>query len=152
MPRWLPASFSRHQQYTKALEAVGAQITMADFKERQRTCQSCGRTWTAHEEKETDVNVSVDLVDDLHRNTFDFAIVITADTDIRPAVQKVVEAPDKYVLVVAPPKRMGRARALRPRLEITPGRLAKNLFPQSVVDASGRPAATRPNSYDPPST
>jgi hypothetical protein len=33
---------------------------------------------------------------------------------------------------------------------ITPGRVARHLFPQTILDAAGLPVATRPANYDPP--
>ena len=148
--RWMPDEYHRHIQYVKALEAKGVEATMSEFKERRVTCFNCGATWTKHEEKETDVFLSADIVDDLRSDRFDVAIVVTADTDIRPAINKVVETEGKFVLVVTPPKRFGRARSLNPSLSITPGRIAKNLFGQSITDSSGSVVAERPSHYEPP--
>jgi hypothetical protein len=44
----------------------------------------------------------------------------------------------------------GHARDLKPLFEITPGRLAKCLLPQTANGQDGQPLFTRPTSYDPP--
>ena len=66
---------------------------------------------------------------------FDRAILVSADSDLGPAVRKVrAVAPGKQVLVVAPPGRFGNARDLKPGLAITRGRLAKCLLPERIED------------------
>ncbi len=150
--RWRAASYYRHRQYVQAIEAKGVETTMSEFKERRVECFKCGSTWKTHEEKETDVFLASDIVDDLRSDRFDVAIVVTADTDIRPAIQKVVDTKGKYVMVVAPPKRFGRARSLNPHIQIKQGRIAKCLMEAQVRDAGGAVVAQRPTKYDPPTT
>lgn len=148
--RWIPGAYQRHMAYVRALEATGVTATMSEFKERKVSCKRCGARWKTHEEKETDVFLAVDIVDDLRSNNFDLAILITADTDIRPAVNRIRATSGKHVLVATPPKRFGRARSLSPNLEVTQGRIAKNLLPDEVIDARGTVMATRPVKYAPP--
>ena len=148
--RWRPASYYRHRQYVQALEAKGVKATMSEFKERRVECFKCGSKWKTHEEKETDVFLAADIVDDLRSDRFDVAIVTTADTDIRPAIQKVVDTKGKYVMVASPPRRFGRARALNPSIQIKQGRLAKCLLEAEVKDTAGKTVATRPATWDPP--
>ena len=119
--RWMPGVYHRPIQYVKALEAKGVEVTMSEFKERRVTCYNCGASWTKHEEKETDVFLSADIVDDLRSDRFDVAIVITADTDIRPAINKVIETKGKLVLVATPPKRFGPSSIAKPEFINYPG-------------------------------
>ena len=51
---WLPDKMARHRVYVKALEAVSVTCILGHFKNKDRKCNSCGATWIAHEEKETD--------------------------------------------------------------------------------------------------
>jgi hypothetical protein len=148
---WLPGPFLRHKAYVAALKHVGVTCYIGHFKEKHRHCAKCGARWIAHEEKETDVAIAVELVAEAFLNRFDRALIISADSDLAPAI-KTVQAhfPKKSVNVIAPPGRKAHARDLNPLFEITAGRLAKCLLPASAKDASGAAVFTRPPSYDPP--
>lgn len=146
---WRPAAEARHRQYTAALESVGVTLHISEFKGRDRECRKCGAQWVSHEEKETDVRMSIDIVADALTDKFDLAIVITADSDMKPAVSKVRNTPGKNLLLVAPPKRFAQARSLQPNIAITPGRIAKHLLPQEII-SNGQVVFTRPPQYDPP--
>lgn len=146
---WRPDAYKRHIEYVKALEHAGVKCIMGHFKSKTRTCLSCGATWTQHEEKETDVHIAARIVVDACEDRYDRAILITADSDLVPALD-IVKArfPKKQLFVVAPPGRMTAARGLKPRLELTTGRLAKCPLPQTATDpANGRVLFTRPTNY-----
>lgn len=150
---WLPPQYARHRNYTKALKLHGVSVHMARFKTGVRQCYRCGNTWDNHEEKETDVRIAVKLVTDVFDDIFDRAIVISADSDLVPAIELVrARFPKKHLLVAAPPGRFSSARDLKPRLEISKARLAKHLLPAEVYDKDGALVTMRPNSYDPPAT
>jgi len=146
---WLPGPFARHRQYVRALECFGVQSIMGRFKGKMRQCQQCGVRWKSHEEKETDVNIAIHLIKDALTDQFDRAIVVSADSDLVPAV-KMAKEPDrrKEISVVAPPGRFSHARDLRPILEITVGRIKKHLLPQQMVHQDGS-IVIRPSEYDP---
>ncbi|RLA53176.1 MAG: NYN domain-containing protein [Gammaproteobacteria bacterium] len=148
---WRKPEYKRHQTYTKALEAKGVRVVMSVFKEQKRSCKKCGSTWIRHEEKESDVRIAVDLIADAMLDKFDDAFLITADSDLKPAIERVhAEAPHKNTVVVAPPKRFGHARDLKPNMEATRGRIAKSLLPEIIVDGNGNTICTRPKEYNPP--
>jgi uncharacterized LabA/DUF88 family protein len=141
----------RHREYVKALRHAGVNCVLAHFKGKPRECRRCGARWTAHEEKETDVAIAGDLVADAFLDRFDWAVVISADTDLLPPIKTVKQHhPAKTVSVVAPPKRMGFARSLHPLFEITSGRLGKCLLPEIAQDSSGRVVYRRPAKWAPP--
>jgi uncharacterized LabA/DUF88 family protein len=147
---WMPQRFARHRAYTDALMARGVIVHMAQFKEKPRRCHSCGARWIGHEEKETDVQIAVHMVADALKGNVDRLIAITADTDLGPAIRMIASSTPKCeVFVAAPPRRFGKCRSLKPRLELTPGRLAKCLLPEEVQRADGR-MVKRPPSYTPP--
>jgi uncharacterized LabA/DUF88 family protein len=147
---WMPDRFARHRDYTDALLARGVILHMAQFKEKPRKCMSCGAKWKGHEEKETDVQIAVHMVSDALRGETDRIIVISADTDLGPAIKMIaVHAPECEVFVAAPPGRFNFCRSLEPKLEIKPGRLARCLLPESVQVAPAK-SITRPQPYAPP--
>jgi hypothetical protein len=139
----------RHRQYVKALEYVNVLPIMGSFKNKQRRCAKCGAQWISHEEKETDVNIAIHLVHDALTNQFDRAIVISADSDLVPAVNLAANHDStKEIFVAAPPGRFTSARDLKPRLEVTQGRIRKNLLAATLRYRDGS-IITRPPEYDP---
>lgn len=117
---WLNEPYARHRVYVAALQARGVSAIMGKFKQKPRSCRACGAKWVGHEEKETDVHIAVRLVADALLNDFERAIVISADSDLAPALRVVRQhRPEKQLLVVAPPGRFGSARDLGPKLELT---------------------------------
>lgn len=147
---WMPDRYARHRDYTDALLARGVILHMAQFKEKPRKCLSCGARWKGHEEKETDVQIAVHMVSDALRGEADRIIVVTADTDIGPAIKMIAaHVPECEVFAAAPPRRFGQCRSLNPKLEITAGRIGKCLLPASIPTGPGK-SVKRPASYDPP--
>jgi NYN domain-containing protein len=145
---WLPGPYSRHRRYVKALQHAGVETTMGRFKEKPRKCPKCKYQWFGHEEKETDVHIAITLVHDALTNKFQRAIVISADSDLGPAIRlAAATAPLKQIFVAAPPGRLTYARDLKPRLEVTRGRIAKHLFPEKLYDHSGNIVVERPMEY-----
>ena len=146
---WMPDKFRRHRQYISALEAAGVSVHLSDFRARRQECFRCGAVWRSHEEKRTDVKMAVDLASDCLEGNFDLAVVITADSDLEPAVSKVRMTPGKGLLMVAPPGRYNRARDLRFTHQIRRGRIGNCLLPASII-RDGRIVAARPTEYAPP--
>ncbi|MBA4172680.1 MAG: NYN domain-containing protein [Hyphomicrobium sp.] len=141
----------RHIEYVKALEHAGVNCIMGHFKSKAQKCRNCGATWTQHEEKETDVHIASRIVFDAFEERYDRMILITADSDLAPALNLVkYKFPMKQIFVVAPPGRHGHARSLNPSYTLTPGRLERHLLPPELYDAHGRLVASRPASYAPP--
>ncbi|HET6407154.1 MAG TPA: NYN domain-containing protein [Chthoniobacteraceae bacterium] len=147
---WMPDRFARHRDYTAALMARGVILHMAQFKEKPRKCFSCGAKWKGHEEKETDVQIAVHMVADALGGEVDRIILISADTDLGPAIKMIAaNKPEVEVFVATPPGRFNFCRSLGPKLEIKPGRLEKCLLPKNVQISASRNIA-RPAQYDPP--
>lgn len=147
---WMPDRYTRHRAYTDALISRGVILHMGQFKEKPRKCLSCGAKWLGHEEKETDVQIAVHMVADALRNDVDRLILISADTDLGPAIKMIAaHAPSCEVFVATPPGRFGLCRSLNPKLELTAGRLGKCLLPASVQTGPNK-SVSRPKQYDPP--
>lgn len=147
---WMPERYVRHRAYVDALVSTGVTTCMSQFKEKPRSCFKCKAQWIGHEEKETDVQIAVTMVADALTNNVDRLIVISADTDLTPAIRTISRlAPKCQVLVAAPPKRLGICRALNPKFEISGGRIARHLLPAKIERDDGT-EIVRPRSYDPP--
>lgn len=99
-----PSVVARHRTYLSALEATSVSVVLGNFKNKPRMYRACGAQWMSHEEKETDVNIAIHIVADAFRDEYDVAYVLSADTDLVPAMRcarEVVGASGKKKEVVA---------------------------------------------------
>ena len=105
-----PAKARRQARYIDALETqVGIEIDYGHFLSKPITCYSCGSTWPKNEEKKTDVNIAVRMLEDAYDDCFDTAIVISGDSDLSAPIESVRRRfPDKRVVVAFPPKRYSK--------------------------------------------
>jgi uncharacterized LabA/DUF88 family protein len=62
---------------------------MGQFKNKPKQCLKCGTKWMNHEEKETDVNLALALLDLAYKDLYDHAFLLSRDSDLAPAVHKV---------------------------------------------------------------
>lgn len=103
-----PSAELRQLRYLKALTEHCPRVRIVDgrFQEKRMTCRRCRTSWTSYEEKETDVSIAVALVEDAALDRFDTAVILSADSDLCPAVRSVkrVDA-TKKVIAAFPPKR-----------------------------------------------
>jgi uncharacterized LabA/DUF88 family protein len=151
---WLPDQKSRHEQYINALDATGVKIVMGHFKEKERSCLKCKTTWIQHEEKETDVNIALYVVNEAFKNSYDRAYIVSRDSDLKPAVELVrAQFPEKEIFIVAPPH-LGHSndliQAAHGKRKIKKPQIERCLFPDVLYDSDGNQVATRPPEYDPP--
>lgn len=82
-----PGVVARHRHYAAVLQATGVTVQFGKFKQKLVKCRVCRKTFTRHEEKETDVAVSVMLLELLQLNRADRVVLVTGDTDVAPAVR-----------------------------------------------------------------
>jgi uncharacterized LabA/DUF88 family protein len=145
---WRPDSYKRHRDYVAALETRGVHAIMGRFKEKRLKCKAvCGKEFITHEEKETDVNIGAHLIADALQNTFDTALIISADTDLVAVIRLARElvGEHKRVYAVAPPGRYARARELEHLFEITKGKVRAAQLPDLIETPSG--VIVRPEKY-----
>ena len=152
---WLPDAYRRHREYVKALEATGVNVILGHFKAKEEYCKICGGRWKAHEEKETDVNIALHMLNDAYKKCYDKALLVSRDSDLAPVLRMIrSEFPDLKIEVVAPPY-LGHSNDLiklaTSKKKIRPQQIEDCLLPQRVVNSqSGRIAAERPSVYEPP--
>jgi uncharacterized LabA/DUF88 family protein len=103
---WKPEKYARHRQYVAALKSAGVKTILGNFKKKPRKCNRCLNEWTGHEEKESDVNIAIYLLDKAHRDEYDEALLLTADTDLTPAIKMVRDRyRAKSIITILPPGR-----------------------------------------------
>ena len=76
----------RQRTYVAAIESTGVSVTMSPFKKRDLRCHHCKTVFKREEEKETDVAMAVKLLEILLTGEASIAVMITGDTDFRPAI------------------------------------------------------------------
>jgi len=103
-------------------------------------CQKCGAIFPKPNEKMTDVNIAVEMLTDAFQNTFDTAILISADSDLMAPIRRVKELfPYKRIVVAFPPARFSFALKEIVNASFVIGRkmLAKSVFPEEVAKPDG---------------
>lgn len=151
----MPERMVRHRKYVAALKSNGVDCVMGTFKKKSLTrCHGCQRTWQNHEEKESDVNIAIHLLDDAHMNEFDHAYLVTADSDLA-AVTKMFRRrfPNKKITSVSPPNRRHAgaiAQNAHGKIALKKTQLERCLFPVRVIGSNGKLITERPAEYEPP--
>jgi len=142
---WRPDSVRRHKVYIRALRSARVDIVQGRFTRKNATCHHCHRAYLTHEEKRTDVNIALRVVEDAVCDRFDRALIVSADSDLVPVIDTVHRiAPDKEIGIMLPIGRSGydlkRAADFTRRMK---ERLLRTCqFPETICVGSGR--ITRP--------
>ena len=103
-----PRDAERQSVYIDALRSRGGvEIDFGFFlRKNDIECSRCQNSWPDYEEKKTDVNIAVRLLNDALDDRFDVALIVSGDSDLVPAVESVrTRYPDKRLIVAFPPKR-----------------------------------------------
>lgn len=102
-----PDKVERQNEYIDAISAQPAtQVYFGVYQSHPRTCRQCGAIHEEHNEKQTDVNIAVELLVDAHRDVYDTAILVSADADLVPAMLAVKQLfPTKRLVILFPPGR-----------------------------------------------
>jgi len=126
------------------------EIVLGKFKEKQIRCrvEQCkftgSRMFTQTEEKRTDVNIAVRMLDDAYQDCCDLFVLVSGDSDLVPAIHAVkARFPKKQVLVYVPSRNPVRGAAVELRsaadrhrdLPLAPLKHAQ--FPARVPDGAG---------------
>lgn len=145
-------SYHRQDTYLRALASYcpAVEITAGRFQKQTRRCRSCAAQWVTYEEKESDVNIAIALVEDAALDRLDTALVISGDSDLSPAVRAAKRLrPQTQVVAVFPPGRHSDPlRKIADRtLHIDHSALRNSQLPDEVVTSTGiklsRPAYWR---------
>jgi uncharacterized LabA/DUF88 family protein len=144
----------RQRSYLRALELRGVKTILGQFKQKNRECSKCFARYTGYEEKETDVNIALHLIDLAYQDAYDRALLVTNDSDQVPTIRRVLERfPNKRVTILIPPCTRECNELIRTasaKAKITAEYLQRCLLSEMVTDASGQVAIRRPKEYDPP--
>jgi uncharacterized LabA/DUF88 family protein len=143
-----PGSEQRQTMYLKALAAHSSMLDIryGRFQEKSVNCRKCARTWTTYEEKESDVALAVSVVADGLNDLFDTALIVSADSDMAPAIRELrASKPEVRVIAALPPNR--NSNDLRAHCDATfsigIAKIRQAQLPETVMD--GPYPITRPD-------
>lgn len=145
-----PEALSRQETYQKALLAQNpglVTVVPGRYQSKPIQCRKCGHTYTHYEEKETDVNIAVALVADTLSHRCTDAVIISADSDLAPAVRTVqANTPGAFVVAAFPPERYSaHLRDLMPSsFGIGASKINQAQLPEQVVDSETGIVYSRP--------
>ena len=135
---WKPEQYAHHRAYVSFLECFDVETVLGKFKGGKNVvCNKCGERWAHHEEKETDVNIALNILRDGFEDNFDRAIIITADSDLVPVIKQCKELfPKKEIFVATPPGRHNNAHEIRsfaPNMNISKSKVKQHLLPKKIT-------------------
>lgn len=137
--------------YLRALSTSPlVEIVLGKFKKKTVKCgvtscaSNCDKWYTAPEEKRTDVNIAIFMLDDAYRDACDQFIIMSGDSDLVPAVNMVGQRfPQKKIIVYVPSRDPVRGAAVELRTSAHAHRtlplllLSRAQFPDQIPDSAG---------------
>lgn len=137
------------QVYLRALETLPlVNIVLGNYKAKRVTCTvpAClhtgDRRFSTVEEKRTDVNIAVQMMEDAYENRCDQFVLVSGDSDLVPAVARVRNL-GKKVLVYIPARDLTRGAAVELRAAANSAKilpldlLRHSQFPATIPDGAG---------------
>ena len=136
---------SRQQAYLRALATKPlVQVMLGKFKLKQVKCGVTGCTYPGSkvfdmpEEKRTDVNIALQLLDDANRDRAEQFIIVSGDSDLVPALEMVkTQWPAKRLIVYVPSRNPIRGAAV----ELRNAADKHKTFPQALLRVCQFPAS-----------
>jgi uncharacterized LabA/DUF88 family protein len=125
-----PDSVRRQSLYLEAVETLPkVTIIYGQYYTNVHGSQVCFK------EKRTDVNIAVNLIFDALDDLYDVAYLVSGDSDLVPAVEKIrAYFPKKWIIACFPPKRISMAlkKACHGNMQIYEGHLKGSQFPPKL--------------------
>jgi len=142
---------NNHKKYIKCLESNRIKICKGNFNEKEITYRNTFLylKLKRHEEKETDVAISVKILECLFLDACDTIAILSGDTDIVPAVKTAKKTfPDKNIVFIFPYKRKNKEiKELVPKtFSIDKSLYLKHQFPD-IVEPVNITKKTKPKNW-----
>lgn len=145
-----PESLGRQHLWFAAQRSDGCELILGNFKKKARSCRFCHAEWMGHEEKETDVNIGIHLVQDTWLYPEARIILITNDTDLLPALKMVKGNQPSKRITLATVDRLhpSLARIASDQQKVSQEMMRQALMPAEIQGAHS--LIKRPEEYAPP--
>ncbi len=133
----------RQKEYLEVLQMRGnIQTYFGDYKEGQYTCSNpnCARPNFIQNEKQTDVNIAVQMMVDAYEDSFDVAVLISGDSDLVPPIKEIKRLfPNKQIMACFPPKRYSKEirNVSNGELHIKEADFKNNQLPNEILRGDG---------------
>lgn len=141
----------RQQVYLRALASTPlVSIVLGKFKIKEVACRVAGcthagrRLFSVPAEKRTDVQIALQMLEDAYEDRCDLFVLVSGDSDLVPAVRRVLDRfPQKQVVVYVPARDPDRGAATELRNAASEARtfplnlLRVSQFPARVPDGAG---------------
>jgi len=101
-PTNLEKSANQNAFFQANLQNPKFRLLLGKYLKKEITCFKCGNIIHTYEEKETDVRVATQIVSDAYEQEYDVAIVVSADSDMVPAIE-LAKKIGKKVYIYFPP-------------------------------------------------
>jgi len=145
---WDPKKIQRHKKYIAALEATGVETILGKFKWKERKCRKCRQKYETYEEKQTDVNIAIEIFRASMEDDFDQAVIVSGDSDLIPSIRAARSAfPTKKFGLIIPIFR--RSEDLKNSVHFHQKMKQKHLVSSQFADPVTLPDKTQ--IYRPPS-
>lgn len=135
---------ARQQLYLQALATTPlVEVILGNFKTKHVPCNISGCAYAGDrrlripEEKRTDVNIAVYMLDDAYQDLCDHFVLVSGDSDLVPAVRMIrARFPAKQITVYVPANNPVRSYAVELRSSAHKNRdFPLNLLPRAQFDA-----------------
>lgn len=119
-----------------------AAVVTQVYNSLKKRCRAvCKQTYWTHEEKQTDVNIAIKLLELAVKDEYDTAVLVTGDSDMVPGIKAVKRLyPDKQVHVLA----KALIQACHAHRTIKKSHLADSQLPNPVRLSNGKDLACPP--------
>lgn len=151
------ATYRRQDRYLQALDTLRTVDVIPGYYQspKESKCRFCESPYTCkcnppnshykHEEKQTDVNIAVHMLEDAYDDKYDTAFLISGDTDNEPTIKALkrrygpTKAKKIEIVATFPPNRQSNSlrRLCHNSTQIDEDLLKVCLLPDPVVKADG---------------
>lgn len=126
---------------------------MGKFKRKYPKCNNCHKKYLTHEEKESDINIALYILQHAFENRYDKIFLITADSDLLAIIYRLKELfPEKEIVLLIPPGRRNFVKSIKANVnkwyEIKEKHIKKSLLPETILLKNGT-TLQRPKEYNP---
>lgn len=111
-------------------------LILGKYLRKTIKCFNCGNLIHTYEEKESDVRIATQIVNDANLHLCDVAIVVSADSDMIPAIELAQEAGVKVYIYIPPFQHSNALSTITPnpivQLQKYESRFKKSMLPDEI--------------------
>ena len=126
-------------------------LTLGKYLKKDIRCNNCKNIIHTYEEKETDVRIATQIINDVYKQRCDVSIIVSADSDMLPSIELIREInPVHKIFVYFPPLRhsvsLSNSCDGKRKLLDFKARFNQSMLPEQVTLLNGT-VISRPNNW-----